>query len=125
MTIEEQRKTVKALAGYGLRQEEICAIIGLRSPKTLRKRFRKEVELGVVEARANVKQAAFKQATSGHDPKATRFWLKSHANWGRKGPESELANERFVITDFEFSSAKQNNPSREDTSNSGVIIFEN
>jgi len=40
MTTEEQRRTVKALAGYGVRQEEICAIIGLRSPKTLRKRFR-------------------------------------------------------------------------------------
>ena|SRR3989442_14261291 len=101
MTIEEQRKKVKALAGYGVRQEDICAIIGLRSTKTLRKRFRKELELGVVEARANVKQAAFKLAASGRDPKSTMFWLKTHANWGRKDPDSEVVEERFVFRPFE------------------------
>ena len=58
MPTEEQRRKVKALAGFGVRQEEICAIIGLRSPKTLRKRFGRELILGVVEARAKVTQAA-------------------------------------------------------------------
>ena len=36
----EQRKLVKSLAAVGLRQEQICAMVGLRSPKTLRKHFR-------------------------------------------------------------------------------------
>jgi len=125
MTTEEQRRTVKALAGYGVRQEEICAILGLRSPKTLRKRFRRELELGVVEARAKVKQTAFQLAASGRDPKATMFWLNGRAGWGRKDPDSEYVKEIFVIRNFEFSSANQKNPSREDSSNRGGIIFEN
>jgi len=101
MTIEEQRKRVKALAGYGVRQEDICVIIGLRSTKTLRKRFRKELELGVVEARANVQQTAFKLATSGRDPKSTMFWLNGRAGWGRKGLDNEVVEEEFNFREFE------------------------
>ena len=76
MPTEEQRRKVRALAGFGVRQEDICAIMGLRSTKTLQKRFRRELELGVVEARAKVAQAAFKLATSGRDPASTMFWLE-------------------------------------------------
>lgn len=104
MTTEEQRRTVKALAGCGMRQEDICIIIGLRSTKTLRKRFRKELELGVVEARANVQQVAFKQATSGRDPKATMFWLSGRAGWGRKDPDNELAEEDSTSENSQHSS---------------------
>ena len=37
---DAMRKRVQSLAGVGVRQEDICAIIGCRDPKTLRKHFR-------------------------------------------------------------------------------------
>src|SRR6266404_4424910 len=97
MITEEQRRKVRALAGFGVRQEDICAIIGLRSTKTLRKRFGRELDLGVVEARAKVTQAAFKMDTSGRDPASTIFWLKQRARWGQKDPDSDLRSEVFDI----------------------------
>jgi hypothetical protein len=121
MTTEEQRRRVKALAGFGLRQEDICAIIGLRSTKTLRKRFGRELELGVVEARAQVTQAAFKLAASGRDPASTMFWLKSRARWGVKDPESEVRREVFVIGNWKPDPEERE---ADDTHHTG-IIFEN
>ena len=41
---EEQRRTAKSLAAFGLNQEAIAHMLELRSPKTLRKHFLKELE---------------------------------------------------------------------------------
>ena len=43
---EEKRKTVLALAGYGLKHEQIAHLIGIRSAKTLRKYCRSELTGG-------------------------------------------------------------------------------
>ena len=48
----ENRKTVRALAGYGMTHEQIAQIIGIRSTKTLRKHFRLELDMGSAEANA-------------------------------------------------------------------------
>ena len=101
-TDEELRKQVTMLAGLGLRTEQICLIIGIRSSKALRKRFARELSLGVVEARAKVMQSAFKSATSGRDPRMTIFWLKTRARWSeRNEPEVHRCEERFMICDWE------------------------
>jgi len=44
---DAMRKRVQSLAGVGVRQEDICAIIGCRDPKTLRKHFRDELDRGL------------------------------------------------------------------------------
>src|SRR6266478_10196887 len=116
MATEEQRRKVRALAGFGVRQEDICAIMGLRSTKTLRKRFGRELELGVVEARAKVAQAAFKLATSGRDPASTMFWLERRARWGERDPDIDLRDEVFDVVDWE---PKPQEPKVEDTRYSG------
>ena len=46
---DEKRKTVRALAGYGLKHEQIARLIDIRSPKTLRKYFQSELEGGRAE----------------------------------------------------------------------------
>jgi len=95
---EELRRRVKALAGLGLRQQQICSIVGIRSPKTLRKRFGRELSVGVVEARAKIMHAAYKSAMSGRDPRMTMFWLKNRARWSDKAaPETELREECFRV----------------------------
>lgn len=87
--IDEQRKTVRAAAGYGLRHEYICKLIGLRSAKTLRKYFAAELSAGAAEALAQVAQTAYQMATSGNHPAATMFWLKTRGGWRESGPESD------------------------------------
>jgi hypothetical protein len=86
---DESRKTVRALAGYGLKHEQIARIIGLRSPKTLRKYFQSELASGTAEANAQVAQTLFRMATSGTQPAATMFWLKTRARWNEKSTEEQ------------------------------------
>ena len=77
---EEQRKLVKSLAACGIHQEKIAAMLGIRSPKTLRKHFRKELDGGATEANYSVAQSLYKKAIGG-DTQAAIFWLKSRGNW--------------------------------------------
>jgi hypothetical protein len=78
---EERRRTVRSMAGYGVSQQDIATSVGLRSTKTLRKHFRKELDGGVVDAKAKVLQTLFKMATSGQHPAATIFWVKTRLGW--------------------------------------------
>ncbi|MFL6354801.1 MAG: hypothetical protein ACJ74Z_23525 [Bryobacteraceae bacterium] len=67
---------MRALAALGHRHEEICVIVRLRSPKTLRKHFQWEVLRGSAEAIADVERTAYKMAESGRYPPMTMFWIK-------------------------------------------------
>src|SRR3954447_20201291 len=84
----EHRMKVRALAGYGMQHEEIARMVGIRSPKTLRKYFRAELAAGSAEANARVAQTLFQMATSGKQPAATMFWLKTRARWSEKAHEA-------------------------------------
>jgi hypothetical protein len=86
---EEQRRMVKALAGYGVKQRQIASLVGLGSPSTLRKHFHEELALGPVEAKANVMRTLFKMASSGRNPSMTIFWLKTRARWSETGNQDE------------------------------------
>lgn len=77
---EEQRRMVKTMAAMGAKQEDVAAQIGVRSPKTLRKYFRDELDQGGTEANIGVAQALYKKAKEG-DVKAAMFWLKCRAGW--------------------------------------------
>ena len=77
----ETRKMVRSMAAYGIRQEEIACCLGLRSPKTLRRHFREELDRAAPEANAMVAQSLFQQAISGKQTAATIYWLKTRAGW--------------------------------------------
>jgi hypothetical protein len=77
---DEQRNKVKALVAVGIPHEEIARQIGVRSPKTLRKHFREELDRGVVEANASVAGELYKAAKGG-DVNAQKFWLMCRAGW--------------------------------------------
>ena len=87
---QEQRAIVKSMAAVGLPHEQIALKIGVRSPKTLRKHFRLELDLGAVEANYAVGKTGFQMATSGEHPAVTIFWLKTRAGW-RERPAFEPA----------------------------------
>lgn len=95
---DEDRKMVRAMAAFGVDQEQIAARIGIRSTKTLRKHFREELDYGAVDANTRVAQSLFKMATSGEHPAATIFWLKSRGGWkDHRGFEPATAPPPFIV----------------------------
>lgn len=95
---DEQRKKVKSLAAVGIPHEEIALQIGVRSPKTLRKHFREELDRGTMEANACVAGALYNNAVGGNVV-AQKFWLMCRAGW-RPRPVFEPASSQappFVV----------------------------
>ena len=61
---DAKRERVRYLAGLGVPQDDIARLIGCSS-KTLRKRFRDELDRGVAEANAVVSGSLFAAAKAG------------------------------------------------------------
>ena len=80
---DEQRRLVKAMAGYGVPHDDISRVVKC-SPPTLRKRFRSELDVATIEANARVAQCLYQQATTPGNIAATIFWLKARAGWREK-----------------------------------------
>ena len=86
---DTMREKVKYLAGVGVPQSDIAKIIGC-APKTLRRRFRDELDRGVAEANATVAGYLFNAARTGNIA-AIIFWLKSRARWRERPTKAEEA----------------------------------
>ena len=106
---EKTRQKVKALAGVGLPQEKICILIGLRSTKTLRRYFSKELALGIAETCTRVAKTAYGLASSGKNPAMTIFYLKTRAGWS---PGMAVTSQRerdeqliFIYEDYKLPGA--------------------
>ena len=99
----EQRRLAKSMAAMGIPHEGIARKIGIRSPKTLRKHFREELHLGMIEANYKVTQTLFQMATSGDKPAATIFWMKTR-NRLRERPAEDQPPPPFIVTEDETSS---------------------
>lgn len=78
----ESRAQVEALAGYGVRQDEIALYLDI-DPKTLRSHYREQLDKGVVKANVSVARSLHKQAVEGNVAAAI-FWLKSRAGFREK-----------------------------------------
>jgi hypothetical protein len=81
---EALREKVWHLAGLGVPQDDIAKIVGC-SPKTLRKRFRDELDRGVAEANAIISGCLFAAAKAGNIA-AMIFWMKTRAHWRERPP---------------------------------------
>ncbi len=79
---EETRRTVQAMAGYGIPHDDIGTVVGV-SPHTLRKHYAKELASGHIVANSKVAQNLFKIATGEGREAVTAaiFWLKVRAHW--------------------------------------------
>jgi hypothetical protein len=80
---DAKRERVRYLAGLGVPQNDIARLIGC-APKTLRKRFRDELDRGVAEANAVISGCLFAAAKAGNVA-AQIFWLKTRAHWHERG----------------------------------------
>jgi hypothetical protein len=74
-----QRRQVEALAAYGIPEADISGVVGI-DPKTLRKHYREELDLGETKANALVAGFLFNAAKNGNVT-AQIFWLKTRAKW--------------------------------------------
>jgi hypothetical protein len=74
-----QRRQVEALAAYGIPEIDISRVVGI-DPKTLRKHYRDELDMGETKANAQVAGFLFNSARSGNVT-AQIFWLKTRARW--------------------------------------------
>src|SRR6478735_10692924 len=74
-----QRRQVEALAAYGIPEADISGVVGI-DPKTLRKHYRDELDLGETKANAQVAGFLFSAAKNGNVT-AQIFWLKTRARW--------------------------------------------
>jgi hypothetical protein len=100
---DAMRERVRYLAGVGVRQDDIAKIIGCAA-KTLRKRFRDELDRGVAEANATVCGYLFAAAKAGNIS-AIIFWLKTRAQWREEptrgdplpGPNPEATSEVVLV----------------------------
>jgi hypothetical protein len=77
---------VKLLAACGIPHDLIACKIGIRSPKTLRRHFRRELDAGKAEGNAQVAQTLFKMAVSGKFPQVTMYWMRVRAGWNDQPP---------------------------------------
>ena len=89
----EQRRMVRSMAAYGIRQEEIAACLGIRCAKTLRRHFREELDRAAPEANARVAQSLFQMATTGKSTAAAIFWMKTRGRWREQAPSAPRPTE--------------------------------
>src|SRR3954465_15041561 len=78
------RAVVHALAAFGVTREDIAGRLEI-SADTLVKHYRRELDLGRVEANARVAERLYRVATQENPDKtsviAMIFWLKCRAGW--------------------------------------------
>jgi hypothetical protein len=89
---DDQRRQVKALAAYGVPQDDIATVLAIDA-KTLRKHFWVELQTGAIEANAKVAQSLFQRATTEKGSAgvtAAIFWLKVRAGWREPLAATEL-----------------------------------
>ncbi len=80
---EDARKQVETMSAMGIRQDDMANILDI-DPKTLRKYYRRELDVGSTKATLKVAQSLFKQATEQNNVAAAIFWMKARANWSEK-----------------------------------------
>ena len=93
---DEQREQVIAMSSNGVPHRQQAPLIGCSSPKTLRKHFRDELNIGKIQAHAKVAGALYQSALDGN-VKAQSFWLKTVGGWKETG-EVEVVSEGVLGT---------------------------
>ena len=89
------RRQVEAMAAYGIPEPDISRVVDI-DPKTLRKYYRDELDLGATKANAQVAGFLFNSAKQGN-VSAQIFWLKTRARW-KEAPVEYQHSARLDVT---------------------------
>ena len=85
--LETQKNRIERLAEIGATPEDIA--IELQIPlKRLQKRYRRELERGVVQGKHQMLEKLFENAATGSNLAATSLWVKARCGWRDTGVSS-------------------------------------
>ena len=82
----EGRKSVEAMAGFGIPHDDIGKVIGVTAV-TLAKHYRKQLDTGHIKANSRVAESLYKMATGDETKKiapnvtAAIWWTKTRMGW--------------------------------------------
>jgi hypothetical protein len=79
----EQRRTVRAMAGYGAPRSSIAAYLRIDVPR-LNALLGAELDQAEADANTKVAQALFQMATRQNNVAAAIFWMKARGGWREK-----------------------------------------
>lgn len=98
---DEQRRTVRAMAGYGAPRSSIAGYLRI---DVLRLNELLGAELDQAEADANTKvaQALFQMATRQNNVAAAIFWMKARAGWREKVDIKAVVDDISRMSDAEL-----------------------
>ncbi len=76
------RRQVEAMAAYGVPEADIARVVGI-DPKTLRKHYREELDVGAIKANSRIAESLYRKALGDGAQSVTAaiFWLKTRAHW--------------------------------------------
>jgi|5B_taG_2_1085324.scaffolds.fasta_scaffold01004_9 hypothetical protein len=83
---DEQRKSVEAMAGYGIPVEDMAKMVinpntGEAVCKaTMYNKFKNELSVGMTKANAKIAESLYRQATGGNTTAAI-WWSKARMGW--------------------------------------------
>jgi hypothetical protein len=93
VTTPERCKQVEYMAALGLRQPNIALIMGI-SARSLRRRYRKQLDEGSAVAQKNVLVSLYEMALSQRNSAATIFWVKTRCGFAegkQKPPKTRIS----------------------------------
>jgi hypothetical protein len=96
---DETRKVVQNATGMGFNHEDICQLLGIKDPKTLRRRYRKELNAGLPMAKLQVATTLFKKACDGNMT-AIIWWEKTRAGRSDRLMLTTPPGEPFATTEI-------------------------
>lgn len=80
---EASRQLVESLVACGTTEDMIARLVRM-DPKTLRKHYREELDLGTARANFTIAGKLFEAATKLGSVAAMIFWLKARAKWSER-----------------------------------------
>lgn len=77
---EDQRRQVQTMAGFGITQAEISKLM-VCDLKTLRKHYRRELDIGAATTNLAVVQSLYNNAVKNDNVAAQIWWTKARMGW--------------------------------------------
>jgi len=93
---DEQRRQVMGMTGFGIQQNEIATMLEI-DKKTLHKHFRRELDIGMIEANTRVAQALYANAVKHNNVAAQIWWTKTRMGWKDTSVVENIGQQTFVI----------------------------
>ena len=98
---DEQRRAVRAMAGYGAPRSSIAAYLRIDVPR-LNALLGAELDQAEADANTKVARALFQMATRQNNVAAAIFWMKARAGWREKVEIKAVVDDISRMSDDEL-----------------------